>query len=80
VILVSLLLIEEVVVSISLLFFYKNDILFIVLTYFYMTQIIKEDTLVGDILKEWTIQEYEKHDRGILWYIIMGGFGIGFVK
>lgn len=44
-----------------------------------MVQIIKEDTLIGDILKEWTIQEYEQHSRGILWYIIMGGLGIFFV-
>ena len=44
-----------------------------------MAQIIKEDTLIGDILKEWTIQEYEQHSRGILWYIIMGGLGIFFV-
>lgn len=44
-----------------------------------MAQIIREDTLIGDILKEWTIQEYEKHDRGILWYIIMSGLGIFFV-
>ena len=40
-----------------------------------MSQIIREDTLIGDILKEWTIQEYEKYNRGILWYI-MGGLGI----
>jgi len=44
-----------------------------------MAQIIQEDTLVGEILKEWTIQEYEKHNRGILWYVIMGGLGIFFV-
>ncbi|HQF57126.1 MAG TPA: hypothetical protein PK831_01325 [Candidatus Magasanikbacteria bacterium] len=44
-----------------------------------MSQIIREDTLIGDILKEWTIQEYEKYNRGILWYIIMGGLGIFFV-
>ncbi len=44
-----------------------------------MAQIIQEDTLIGEILKEWTIQEYEKHSRGVLWYIIMGGFGLFFV-
>lgn len=44
-----------------------------------MAQIIKEDTLIGEILKEWTIQEYEQHNRGILWYLIMGGLGIFFV-
>lgn len=44
-----------------------------------MAQIIKEDTLIGEILKEWTIQEYERHERGFLWYIIMGGLGLFFV-
>lgn len=44
-----------------------------------MAQVIKEDTLIGEILKEWTIQEYEKHNRGVLWYIIMGGFGLFFI-
>lgn len=60
-------------------FFQKCYTVLIVLICFYMAQIIKEDTLVGEIIKEWTIQEYERHERGILWYAIMGGLGLFFV-
>ncbi len=31
---------------------------------------IKEDTLVGDVLHEWTIQEYQQHDRSRLWHLL----------
>ncbi|MFZ2190491.1 MAG: hypothetical protein WA057_06540 [Candidatus Magasanikiibacteriota bacterium] len=44
-----------------------------------MPEKITEDTLTGDMLHEWTIQEYEQHDRGRLWYIIMIALGLGFV-
>jgi hypothetical protein len=37
-----------------------------------MPKIISEDTLIGDVLHQWTVQEYEPHDRGSSWYAIMG--------
>lgn len=44
-----------------------------------MPQIINENTLIGEILHEWTIQEYEKHERGAPWYVIMVLLGLGLV-
>lgn len=44
-----------------------------------MPQPLKEDTLTGDILAEWTVGEYERHARGTLWHILMISFGIIFV-
>ncbi len=36
-----------------------------------MPQQLKSDTLIGNILHEWIIAEYEKHERGTLWYAII---------
>ena len=44
-----------------------------------MPKPINEDTLVGDVLQEWTIQEYEQHERGKLWYLIMSFLGIALI-
>ncbi len=41
-----------------------------------MPQPLKDDVLVGNILHEWTIQEYERHERGWLWYLLIGGAGL----
>ena len=41
-----------------------------------MPEPIKEDTLMGEILEEWTIQEYEKHERSRLWFILIGIAGL----
>ena len=41
-----------------------------------MPKRLQEDILVGEVIQEWTIQEYEKHERGWLWYLIMIGLGI----
>jgi len=41
-----------------------------------MPQPINEDTLMGDVLHEWNIQEYERHSRGNLWYMIMVILGL----
>ena len=44
-----------------------------------MPERISESTLIGDILHEWTIQEYEQHDRSRLWFILVTILGIGLV-
>lgn len=44
-----------------------------------MPQPLAEETTIGNILHEWTIQEYEKHERGWLWYLIMGGVGLALI-
>jgi len=44
-----------------------------------MPKPLKEDLTIGNILHEWTIQEYEQHDRNWLWYILMGGLGIAMI-
>ncbi len=44
-----------------------------------MSQQITEETSIGNPLFEWTFPEYEKINRGRLWFIIMGGLGLVFV-
>ena len=41
-----------------------------------MPKNLNEDVMLGDILHEWTIQEYENHSRGVWWYIIMISLGL----
>jgi hypothetical protein len=36
-----------------------------------MAKQINQDTLLGDVLYEWTIQEYEQYARNVWWYIVM---------
>jgi hypothetical protein len=36
-----------------------------------MPKQINKQTLTGDTLHEWTIQEYQQHERGTAWYIFM---------
>ena len=36
-----------------------------------MPEQINDSSLIGQTLHEWTIQEYEQHQRGTAWYIIM---------
>ena len=38
-----------------------------------------EGVLTGDIIHQWTIQEYDQHQRGVRWYIIMITAGLLFV-
>jgi len=40
-----------------------------------MSEIIKENTVLGTPLHEWTIQEYEQYERGKRWYLVMGIIG-----
>ena len=44
-----------------------------------MPRSLTPDTLTGDVLQEWTIQEYDQHERGSLWYIIMITVGLALV-
>ena len=44
-----------------------------------MPQKITEETLLGDIIHEWTILEYEKHTRGMVWYILAAVLGLALV-
>ncbi|MBU2542650.1 hypothetical protein KJ785_03760 [Patescibacteria group bacterium] len=41
-----------------------------------MPKPINSNELVGDTIHEWTIQEYDQHERGILWYIIIISLGL----
>ncbi|MFH1946590.1 MAG: hypothetical protein ABIJ23_00310 [Candidatus Magasanikbacteria bacterium] len=41
-----------------------------------MPQPINKEISIGDILHEWTILQYERHDRGTVWYILMMSLGL----
>ena len=41
-----------------------------------MPKKLEENIDVGEILHEWTVQEYEKHERNRAWYVIMSIIGI----
>ncbi|MFH1286416.1 MAG: hypothetical protein ABII02_01550 [Candidatus Magasanikbacteria bacterium] len=41
-----------------------------------MPKLLSHETLVGDVLHTWTIQEYDSHERGTLWHILMITSGI----
>ena len=38
--------------------------------------IIKNEVDIGDVVFEWTVKEYEQHDRERRWYILMGVIGV----
>ena len=44
-----------------------------------MPKIIKDQTSLGQVLHEWSVQEYEKHERGLRWYVFMGTVGVALV-
>ena len=44
-----------------------------------MPQSLKTDTLIGSVLHEWTIAEYERHERGAAWFWVMGIAGLALV-
>lgn len=44
-----------------------------------MPKPLDTETNLGQVLHEWTIQEYEQHDRGLPWYVISIVLGIGLV-
>lgn len=41
-----------------------------------MPQPITNDLPVGNILHEWEVSEYERHERGTRWYVIMTIIGL----
>jgi len=41
--------------------------------------ILKEEVNIGEIQYEWTVKEYEHHDRNKRWYLVMGLLGIAFI-
>ena len=41
-----------------------------------MPKPLTEDIITGDVLHEWTIQEYDQHERGTWWYILMLSVGL----
>lgn len=41
--------------------------------------IIKNEVNIGDTVFEWTVKEYEQHERDRRWYILMGIIGVTLV-
>lgn len=41
--------------------------------------ILNEDVNIGEVQYEWSVKEYERHERGKNWYLIMGLFGAAIV-
>jgi len=41
-----------------------------------MSQTINGGISIGDVLHEWTIQQYEQHERGTIWYILVLSLGL----
>ncbi len=41
-----------------------------------MPEVINNDLTIGDILHQWTILQYDKHNRGTGWYILMLSLGL----
>lgn len=41
-----------------------------------MPKQLTNETLIGDVLHEWAIQEYNQHERGAMWYIIFGTLAV----
>lgn len=41
-----------------------------------MPEVIQDNTVLGNPLHEWTIQEYEQYERGSRWFWLMGIIGI----
>ncbi|HBB38413.1 MAG: hypothetical protein UV82_C0016G0018 [Candidatus Magasanikbacteria bacterium GW2011_GWD2_43_18] len=41
-----------------------------------MPEKITEHTFIGDVLYEWDVEEYEQHDRGTLWHVLVISVGI----
>lgn len=44
--------------------------------YRFMPKKIEENLNIGEVLHEWSIPEYEQHERNRAWYIIMGIIGV----
>ncbi len=35
--------------------------------------------ITGEIIHSWTVKEYEQHERGRLWYVLMSLLGLAFI-
>lgn len=44
-----------------------------------MPQTITDNSVIGEVLHEWTVPEYEEHDRTMRWYIVMSAIGLALV-
>lgn len=44
-----------------------------------MPKNLDNESIVGEILHEWSIPEYEQHERNRAWFVIMGVLGVLFV-
>ncbi len=59
--------------------FWVYAILSIYLFEYIMPQAIDDNVLIGDILHEWSVPEYEQHVRNTAWFVIMGVLGAIFI-
>ncbi|MDP2692953.1 MAG: hypothetical protein Q8O88_04915 [bacterium] len=41
-----------------------------------MPQTLTQNSITGDVKLEWTVQEYDRHQRGLFWYIFMITLGM----
>ena len=47
----------------------------------FMPQVYNDNLVVGNLLYQWTVKEYEKYSRRLVWYILMlvlGGLLVGY--
>jgi len=44
-----------------------------------MPKALRENPITGEVLHQWTVQEYERHDRNLVWHVIMVGLGFALV-
>jgi len=44
-----------------------------------MAEVLSENTILGDVLHQWTIREYERHERGTWWHVFMITLGLGLI-
>lgn len=40
-----------------------------------MPQVLQDNTMIGDIIEEWEVKEYEHYTHPMAWYVIMGSIG-----
>lgn len=41
-----------------------------------MPKVVTDIESAGAVLHEWTVTEYERHNRGTSWYVVMGSAGL----
>lgn len=40
-----------------------------------MPQVLQDNTMIGDIIEEWEVNEYEHYGHPMAWFVIMGSLG-----